>query len=990
MKRFAAIAVCFRLCFPLFAGEQPALFKRADRLQMDHWVDSVFNTLTPDEKIGQLFMLVTGPSPSYRESMVKNIGEMKIGGILFSKGNLQEQAESTDLYQKKSRIPLLISFDGEWGLAMRLEDTPLFPRNMMLGAIQDNRLIRLYGEEMGRECRELGVHINFAPVLDVNINPSNPVIGSRSFGEDPQEVAEKGIAYASGLESRNVIAVAKHFPGHGDTSEDSHKTLPRISHSRERLEKVELYPFKQFIREGFSGVMTGHLSVPSLDNQTGLPTSLSSLIINKLLKEECGFEGLTVTDALAMKGATPGRHSICVHALLAGNDILLNPSKPRSEFEAVKNAVASGVIPRELIDKKCRKVLYYKYIAGLNNYQPVKRTGLRERVNSDYASWLVQKLNNEAVTLLKNPNSKIPLKEIGYKKIAVVSIGSEGKSAFQEHLSLYGDFDYFNISQAELQTGAASLFKKLKSYDEIICGIHHYKLTDISVLQSLSREKTVHCCFFISPYSLGKFRKSIDSAASVTLAYENTEGAQKAAAEVLTGGIPAKGKLPVTISSLYKRGEGLTTEKVRLSYQGPEEVNMSSGTLKKIENIVEEGIADQAFPGCQVLVARDGVIVYNHSFGHFDYSGKRAVRNDDLYDLASVTKAIATVPAIMKLIDDKQVSLDSRISRFVPELKGTDKEKITIRSALLHESGLPSAIAFYQLLIDPESFSGRLFSPSRDAIFRIPFDNNLYARTDYKFKSDLVSDVFKSGFTRKVAERFYVANDFPKRMLQEIANSTLRKNWGYLYSDLNFILLKEVVENVSELNFDDFIDFQFFAPLGARHTLFLPIRKVDPQQIAPTENDRFLRNQLLTGYPHDEAAAVMGGVSGNAGLFSNANDLAKMAQMLLNDGWYGGENYISTKTVKLFKETQSTISRRGLGFDRADPIPGKGPVCDRASASTFGHTGYTGTCFWIDPDERIVYIFLSNRVFPSRMHKKLMENNIRTRIQSVIYESIEN
>jgi beta-glucosidase-like glycosyl hydrolase/CubicO group peptidase (beta-lactamase class C family) len=955
---------------------------------MNRWVDSIFNAMSADEKIGQLFMLTTNPASAYRAGILKNISEQKIGGVLFSKGTVEDQAESTNLFQNASRIPLLISFDGEWGLSMRLENTPRFPKNMMLGAVTDHELLTLYGAEMGRECRELGVHINFAPVLDVNNNPDNPVIGTRSFGENPQSVSDKGIAYAKGLESQKVIAVGKHFPGHGDTSDDSHKTLPLINHNKAHLDEVELYPFSQFIQAGFAGVMTGHLSVPALDNQSKLPTSLSPKIVNGLLKNELGFTGLAFTDALAMKGAGSAKNSVCVDALLAGNDILLNPTSFTTEYKEVKKAIASGVLEQSLIDEKCRKILQYKYIVGLNRYKPVDTKNLSHRINSDSAAWLVQKLNNEAITLLKNRDNKIPLKQLGEKKIAVLALGSESGREFHKKLTLYGKFDFFSMNPVNTQEVTETL-RQLKNYDVVICEIYSVKEMDFPELQSLTKEKEVHFCFFTPPYSLGKYKQSITGAHSVILAYEDTDAAQKAAAEIIMGGIPAKGKLPVTISDMFEPGTGLETQKVRLSYQHPIEKNMSGSTLDQIELIVKEGIENQAFPGCQVLVAKEGVVVYNKSFGFFDYANHHPVEDADVYDLASVTKALATLPALMKLFDTKKISLTDKISRFVPELKDTDKEGINIREALFHESRLPAFISFYNLLIDKDSYSGRLTSSRRDRTFHVQYDTDVYARTDYEFYPDLVSKTPQPNMELQVAEDFFISNDFKKVVLNEIANAVLKKSNGYLYSDLNFMLLKEVVESVSNRSLDLFLQSQFYAGLGANYTDFRPLRKIKKEHIAPTEHDKFWRKQVITGYPHDEAAAVMGGISGNAGLFSNANDLAKLLQMFLYEGEYGGEKFLTPETVKTFTQTKSPRSRRGLGFDKPDMTSqSKSPAGDFATASTYGHTGYTGTCFWVDPDNQLIYVFLSNRVYPSRTHSQLSQLKIRGRIQNVIYEAM--
>ena len=992
MKRLYAVVLVFLLLSGSFAFAQnyPNLYLEVDHQKMNNWVDSVFDSMTLDERIGQLIMIKANPNASSREAVLKTIRDYKVGGILFSGGSLSDHAESTNIYQKAVRIPMFVGFDGEWGLSMRLSNTPRFPRNMMLGAIINNELISLYGEEMGRECRELGVHINFAPVLDINDNPSNPVIGTRSFGENQYAVSQKGIAYAKGLESQKVISVGKHFPGHGNTSEDSHNVLPVINHSKEHLDEVELYPFKNFIREGFAGVMTGHLSVPALDNSSGLASSFSPKIINGLLKEELGFKGLCFTDALEMKGAASNQTNPCVLALLAGNDMLLCPARIATDFAAIKKSLESGVLNISIIEEACKKTLQYKYITGLNQYKPIETRGLHQRINSEYSEWLIQKLNNESITLLKNENNVIPFRNLDENKIAVLSIGTNEQPEFWKHTGLYGKFVFFRLPANAAQAEIDRVFRQVREYSRVICSIHNERMNDLASLQSLAREKELHLVFFTSPYTLNRYTQSIRTAKSVTLAYETTKEAQNAAAEIIMGGIPAKGKLPVTISGLFECGHGLETSKVRLSYQKPREVKMDSNVLKKIEPLVNQSIKSKAFPGCQILVAKDGVVVYNQSFGYFDYADTHPVENSDVYDLASVTKTLATVPAIMKLIDINKVNLLDRISKHVSELSGTDKKDITIRNALLHETGLPAFLPFYRLLIDENSYSGPLQSNRRNLTYRALYDNNVYMRTDFKFHSTKVSNTNKQGFSKQIAENFFVKDDILREVMDEIIKTPLNRGRGYLYSDLNFMLLKEVVEKCSGQSLDIFLNNNFYTRLGAYTTCFLPLQKIDKQIIAPTENDEFFRNQILIGHAHDEAAAVLGGISGNAGLFSNSNDLAKILQMFLNYGEYGGEKYLSKETVRTFIQTKSPVSRRGLGFDKPDLTrPTISPTSKYAPATTYGHTGFTGTCFWVDPDNQLIFIFLSNRVYPSRTHKQLMELRIRPQIQDIIYESYQ-
>ncbi len=985
---FSFVAYMFLSVFSSSSKDriEPLMMRNADKLKMRQWVDSVYNQMSLDERIGQLIIIhVNGDNgAANRQKLVSLIRDQHAGGVLFSKGTPENQAILTNLAQENAHVPLMITFDGEWGLSMRLDNTTRFPKNMMLGAIKNDSLIYYYGREVARQCRLAGIQVNFAPDIDVNSNPSNPVIGIRSFGEDPKRVARLGIAYARGLEAGKVLAVAKHFPGHGDTSTDSHKVLPLIDHSRDRLDDMELVPFKKYIDAGLASVMTGHLNIPALDN-SGVPSSLSKPIVTDLLQTELGFGGLIFTDGLAMRGVSVEK-DMSVRAVLAGNDLLLGPVNARKEYEALKAAVADGVLNDSLINARCRKILEYKYILGLNRLKPIDVDNLSSRLNIPYAEWLCRKLNEEAITLLKNEDKIIPLKSLDKKKIAAISLGASHNNPFHLTLKLYGDVTCFNVmSIAELK----KLQPELSQYNTILVSIHSNRIFSSNDIQSVVEGKNSVITFFTSPYSMSRFNTVIKNTDAVVLAYENTPFAQEYAAQAIFGGNNISGKLPVTVKGVYAVGDGLETPKTRLGYNLPEEVGIKSRDLDQIQEIVKDGIAQQAFPGCQVLIAKDGVVIYNQSFGSFEYNQVQAVTNDDLYDLASMSKASGTIPAIMKLYDEKKITLQSSLSKFVSQLKNTDKENITIRQALFHETGLPSIIQYYMPAIDADSYSGRLISYKQLDSYPALIDNGAWARTDFKYKSNLISDVPKPGFSKRVSENLYISDSYQDTILYRIAESKLRPNKSYLYSCLNFMLLKEVVEQVSDSDLNTFLQKNFYQKLGAVTTMYNPLTKFDKNMIVPTEQDDFLRKQLLQGYVHDEGAAFLGGISGNAGLFSNANDLAKLYQMWLNLGTYGGERYLSKETTRLFTTAKSPNSRRGLGFDKPDPRNNRSsPTAPQAPISVYGHTGFTGTCFWVDPDNNMIYIFLSNRVNPSRTHKNLMSLNIRPRIQSVIYNAM--
>lgn len=944
-------------------AQKPTLFRNVDREAMNHWTDSVFASLSMDERIGQLFMVIADIKTTDQnvQKLMRYVREAKIGGVLFHKGTPTDQAYLTNKMQKASKVPLFVSLDGEWGLSMRLNGTTRFPKNMMLGAIEDNLLLRRYGEEVARQCKVMGIHINFAPDLDINSNVDNPVIGIRSFGEDGKLVSEKGLAYSGGLEENGILSVAKHFPGHGDTSEDSHETLPLVQHTRARLDSVELVPFKDYIRKGYSGMMTAHLAIPALEKQKGRPASLSKAVVTDLLQKDLGFQGLCFTDALAMKGASSKKSdNPCVQALLAGNDILLGPATPISDFAAVKEAIETGVITMASVEARCRKVLQYKYICGLNHYEPIPLKGLDERLNTAHAAWLAAELNAQAITVLKNEENVLPLTNIGKQKVAILSIGSPINDKFSETVNRYVKADRFTVTRTMNATTVQQIYSKLNKYDVILCAVHTVRIPESQALLQLAKQKKLIYSFFTIPYFCKSYKKSILKAKALVMGYEDTPLAQEYAAQVIWGGIAAKGKLPVSIPDLYFAGTGVYTEKTRLAYHEPEAVGIDPARLEEVTRIAEEGLKNKAYPGCQVLVAKDGVVVYNRAFGYDDDEHKRAVTMESVYDLASSSKATGTLLAVMKTYDENKFKLDDKVSDYISELKKSDKKDISIKELLFHQSGLVPSIAFYTK-----------------------------AMSKGKFKSQLVSKTPGENYPLKVANGIYLNSSFQDTVVQMIKTSKLGAK-KYRYSCINFILLKIMSERLMKQPMDVLLQDDFFGPLGAWHTTYNPLQKMDSLQVMPTEKDDVVRHQWIRGYVHDEAAAFQGGVSGNAGLFSNANDLAKVLQLYLNEGEYGGERLLSQSTVRLFTQTKSPTCRRGLGFDKPEVGESNSSPCGSlASASVYGHTGFTGTCFWVDPDKQLIYIFLSNRVCPTRNNGKLSSMNIRTRIQDAIYQSIE-
>ncbi|MCW1734467.1 glycoside hydrolase family 3 N-terminal domain-containing protein [Anaerorudis cellulosivorans] len=964
----------------LYGQHQTHLQERADKEKMQAWVDSVYKSMSFDEKIGQLFMPVVETNNGNKPKLNDYICNQKVGGLLLSKGTLSQQAELINYAQSVTKIPLFIAADAEWGLSMRLSDAPDFPKNMVLGAITNDTLLYLYGKEVARQCHEMGIHINFAPTIDVNSNPQNPVIGIRAFGSDPENVARKGIAYAKGLEDNGVMAVAKHFPGHGDTSEDSHKTLPTIRHSSERLNEVELIPFRKYIEGGLSGIMIGHLNVPAL-NTNGTPASLSPNIGEKLLKQEMGFGGLIFTDGMAMRGVAK-QSDLSVKAILAGNDIILGVPHQANELESVKAAIAKGIISEQLVEEKVRKILSYKYILGVHNFKPIDTAKVYEKVNTPGAEWLKRKLYDNAVTLLKNKSDLIPINELDAKIIASIVIGETTPNEFQRMLKKYDNIRTFQLSDTK---GLEEIEKQVSDCNLLILSIHGAQNTEDETLQKLIKSKNTILVFFTSPYELEGYKTSIENAQAVVLAQDNNPAAAKSAAQGIFGGIPLKGKLQVSAAN-FPLNTGIETTKTRLAYNLPEEVGIRSETLAGIEEIAREGITNRAYPGCQILIAKEGVVIYEKSFGKFEYGISSVVTDETVYDLASVTKATATLPAVMKLYDQKKIQLQDPLRKFVPETRGSNKANITIRELLFHESGIAPFIPYYTSAIDKNSYVGPLFGSKSETY--PAYYAGAWGRTDYRFRSDLISNQLSDTFDMPVAKDMYASKKMHDVLLKDIIDTQLGSRGKYTYSCLNFMLLKEAIENISGEDLNTFVQENFYRKLGASTTTFQPIRYLSINDIPPTENDPFFRKQLVRGYVHDEGAALFGGISGNAGLFSNANDMAKIYQMWLNEGKYGGERFLSKETVRLFTTTKSNVSRRGLGFDKPDPQNPKASPCGKKTpSSVYGHTGFTGTCFWVDPENQLIYIFLSNRVYPSRTPNKLSSMEIRERIQDEIYNA---
>lgn len=961
------------------------------------WADSIISQLTLEEKIGQLciYTLALDESRSNLNLLETVIQKYKVGGLLFSGGNVQTQARLTNRAQAMSRVPLLITFDGEWGLAMRLKDTPDFPRNGTLGCITDDRLLYDYGQEVARQCRELGIQVNFAPVADVNINPKNPVIGNRSFGELPENVAHKTVAYAQGLESGGIISVAKHFPGHGDTQSDSHHTLPVLKIPRERLNQVELLPFRRYIESGLSGIMVGHLSVPALDSLANRPASLSPSIVTELLKNEMKFQGLVFTDALAMKGVA-GSSSVCLDALKAGNDLLLVPRSLRHEIPAVLKAVQKGELSEAEIDRRCHKVLVYKYLSGLSNLSRIQTEGLTKRINDPMSEQLIRRLYQAAVTVIENPNQNLPWYDTADSRIALVEIGhSESLTSLAQSLTEQKALvRRFIVKPHDDRSRSRALCDSLATYDKVVVAINTSKLapyqTYLYAMTSDSRLTQAVFVFFTSHKTLAACPGMPRQQGAVVLAHTSNHGIPERIGQILTGQQTANGRLAFRIGNYYPAGSGVRVappQKPKSTYRFTPQFNYSDylRLTERIDSIASLGIQQGAYPGCQIAVWYQGQPLYEQCYGTLDGNSSHPVRPNTLYDLASLTKTSATLLAVMKLYDMGAIRLSDRLSQHLKWLEKTDKRHITIRDVLFHQSGLSPGLSIYPVIIDPESYKGKLFSNQITSQHKVRLGNRLWGNSQFRFLPS-VSPVPNDSCLFPVCGNLWVSPSLRTDIQQQIIEQPIRPR-SYRYSDTGFILLQFLVEELTGQPLNQFVDSCFYHPMHLSHTGYQPLNWIPADSIAPSAFDHFLRKSELRGFVHDETAAFMGGVAGHAGLFSNATEQAMLYQMLLNGGVWQGKRYLSEQTCRKFTTTVSGQSRRGLGFDRPAPDPEKSPCAPSAPLSVYGHTGFTGTCSWTDPDKKLILVFLSNRTYPDALNRTLLKLNIRSNLQQILYES---
>ena len=972
--------IAFWTCF-LLTQTVAAQYKSS--LPREQWVDSVFNSLSNEERIAQLMVIRAHSNlgADHVAKVTEDIKKYNVGALCFFQGGPVRQANLTNFYQSIAKTPLMVTIDGEWGLGMRLDSVTKFPYQLTIGAINDERLVYKMGVAVGEQCKRIGVHVNYAPVVDINNNPNNPVIGYRSFGEDKNKVSAYGVAYMKGMQDAGIMACAKHFPGHGDVDVDSHYDLPVIKKSMDQLDSMELVPFRAVFNAGIGSVMIAHLFIPSIDNTANRATSISKNSVTDLLRNKMGYEGLTFTDALEMKGVAkyfPGG-VISVEALVAGNDMLCLPASVPETIEAVKKAITDKKLSWEDIYSKVKKVLASKFQLGMNQAQVIDTSNLLADLNAktdsiryEVAQHSITLLNKASLSASRTDYAVVPLTaprnvpggKPGPGRIAYVGIGTSELNDFGKRLQKDFGADVFLFSYKDGQAKADEILKAVPKdgkYDVIVVGIHNYSLRPadnfgispaaIKLYKDLNFIKTITLTF-------GNVlaTKNFCDAWTLLACYQDDNITQQATADYLSGKFELQGKLPVSVCR-FKFGEGIVMDPKDAAWHRLDQ-------LAVVDSIVTDALVQKAFPGCVVLAVHEGEIVYHKAFGQYRYDASQPTSIESIFDLASVTKISATTVSVMKLYEQGKLDLNKKLGDYLPMVRGTNKANLQIDDILLHQAGLVPFIAFYKETIDEKT------GIPNPAIYRPKPE---------------------PGFTVRVAENIYLRNDWQDTIFNRILKSPLGPQNKYVYSDNDFIFLGKIVEQITGMTLDKYAQQTFYRPMGMLTTGFKPRERFATDKIIPTETEKHFRMQTTQGDVHDEGASLFGGVAGHAGLFSSAYDLAMLYQMLLNGGEFNGNRFLKKETIELFTAYHSKNSRRGYGFDkpekdnptRKDPYPSS-----MASPATFGHTGYTGTCVWVDPKHNIVYVFLSNRVYPTRENNKLGQMSIRGKIQDAIYRAM--
>jgi beta-glucosidase-like glycosyl hydrolase/CubicO group peptidase (beta-lactamase class C family) len=917
------------------------------------WVEGTLTSLTLREKVGQLVIVwIPGGYASTAsdefDALTRWVVEEGIGGVAISIGLPHGYVAKLNRLQERARVPLLVTADFEsGGPGMRLSSIyalpsllslgggTMLPPTMAFGAIGDERFAYELGRITGREARAVGVHVTLAPVLDVNSNPENPIINTRSFGEDPELVARLGVAFIRGAHASGLLTTAKHYPGHGDTQTDSHLELPAISATRERLDTVELVPFRRAVAAGVDAIMTAHIAAPEILGPDAPPATLAPYFLDHLLRREFGFEGVILTDAIRMD-AIANRYGVgdaAVLALDAGADVILAPRDVAATIDAVSAAVREGRLSEARIDASLRRVLELKARAGLHRGSLIDAEAVDAIVGNRAHLAFADSAAARSITLPRDRDALIPIDTSRIERLlsVVFSRRTDAVAGRYFHLSVAPYFQQLDTVWVNYGTHPAT-------YDSLATLADSADLTLVSVYVSpragagtvgvpepfadfvsrlVASGRPCAVLSFGNPYLLTDF----PDVGTYMIAWGGREVSQRAAARAVLGESGISGRLPISLPPFHRAGEGLRLPV--LAKASPGEVGMSVAGLARVDSIIEAAIADSATPGAALAVGRHGRLVRLRGYGRLDWEpGAAAVTDSSIYDMASVTKVVGTTTALMLLTEEGRIDLDAPLASYLPWFTGAGKETITVRQLLLHRGGLPGWIPFWQ---------------------------EVQGRAAYQSALAAVAPIALPGDTT-------------------------------VYSDLGFIMLGFLVEEVGGARLDEFLDQRLFAPLGMGDSGFNPDSALWAR-VAPTEVDTVFRFEHVHGVVHDENAFALGGVAGHAGFFSSARDLAVFAQMMLDGGTLarcpalgapcaggaGPVTIVGADAIAGFTARYDSAATRALGWDTPNDWSSGGQYL---TYSAFGHTGFTGTSLWMDPELDVFVVLLTTRVNPTRENQK--------------------
>ncbi|HTY37514.1 MAG TPA: glycoside hydrolase family 3 N-terminal domain-containing protein [Bacteroidota bacterium] len=943
----SSLLLCLLLSGVAYA-RQTAVGATATTASQSDWVESTLHRLSLREKVGQLvFPSIQGSyyaedADAWKE-LEKLVVNRKVGGLVLSVGDVYEYALGVNRIQKLADVPLLISGDYEYGVAMRVPRATAFPRAMAIGATRNKEYAYEIGKATAVEGRALGVEQNYAPTVDVNNNPRNPVINTRSFGDDVALVSEMGAAYVKGTQDGGMISTIKHFPGHGDTDIDTHLGLVTLNFDKKHFDSIELPPFKAAIQSGVMSVMVGHIAAPALDGGSSAPATISPKITTDLLRNELHFDGLVVTDAMRMRAVSSkyGAAEATVLALKAGADVVLMPTDVNVGIDAAVAAVQRGELSEQRIDASVRRILKAKQWAGLDKNRVVDVQHISGVVGTREHEILAREVARNAVTVLGNKKEILPLSPLDTRKFLDLVVSDtedqrEGRTFHADLRARRNNIEFAKVDPRSNDTEYETALDLAKNADVIICqlqlSVRSGEMTGFmsskqkNLLARLgSLGKPIVAISFGNPYVVMDLPK-LDA---YVCAYSGSEIMQDAVAEVLFAEAPARGKLPINIPGMYKFGDGVEYPKTRLRIGLPEEAGFTRAGLDRVDDIIERAIRDTAFPGAVLVVAKNGIIVHEKAYGTYDYDPySKRVDVNSIFDLASVTKVTSTTSAVMRLVGEGKIKLEDPVVKYIPQFGQNGKEHITVYNLLVHNSGLVAWGKFYEICKTPQ---------------------------------ELLDSVFAARLTYKTGDTS-------------------------IYSDLGLITTGKIVEKVSGTTLDRFVDSVFFKPLGMSSTMFNPPERLW-NHVMPTEVDNFWRKTgvAVRGTVHDENAWVLGGVSGHAGLFSTAPNLAILLQMELNGGTYGGKRYLKEEVLKRFTTRQFQTSTRGIGWDMKPA--GRSWAGTLLSPNTFLHTGFTGTSVAADPTRDLLIVFLTNRVYPTRNSQKIAA--VRPQVHDAVVRALE-